>query len=164
MQQPYNIKTTADKNLNKNLKSTICTLYIWQTCSLEIKSRSSNLLEKNVHPKQGYHHAKLERSHFNSVWEKGNVKVFLKSEKMSFTSLEYFWRSKIVMYYWSTWCNQQLYKVSTLSSKNITFSAKTVWHCCDLEIQSKSLKVVWMDIAQFGTMAITIIQSLTLII
>ena len=32
---------------------------------------------------------------------------------------------------------------------NIKFSVETVWHCCDLEIQSRSLKVVWMGKAQW---------------
>ena len=50
---------------------------------------------------------------------------------------------------WSTWRNQQSYKVSTLSEKNTKFSVKTVWHCCDPEIQSRSLKVVKMGKAQW---------------
>ena len=40
------------------------------------------------------------------------------------------------------------YKVSTFLDKHIKFSIKTVWHCCGLEIQSKSLRVVWMGTAQ----------------
>ena len=28
------------------------------------------------------------------------------------------------------------------------FSVKSVWHCCDLQIQSMSMKVVWMGKAQ----------------
>ena len=53
-----------------------------------------------------------------------------------------------MVYSWSTWFSQQLYKVSTKSEKNIKFSVKTVWHCCDLEIPSRSLKVVWKGKAQ----------------
>ena len=34
---------TVDKNLDKNLESTFCSLYFWHTCDLETKSRSSNL-------------------------------------------------------------------------------------------------------------------------
>ena len=29
--------------------------------------------------------------------------------------------------------------------KNTEFSVKTVWHCCELEIWSKSLEVLWTD-------------------
>ena len=58
--------------------------------------------------------------------------------------LDHLKKSKIMKYSWSTWPNQQWYKVSIDYDKNIKCSVKTVWHCCDPEIQSRSLKVVWM--------------------
>ena len=42
-----------------------------------------------VDPKQGYNLAKFEKSRLNSVHEKVNVKVFVKSGNMSIVSLEY---------------------------------------------------------------------------
>ena len=36
---------------------------------------------ENVDPKQIYNHEKFERSCFNSVWEKGNVKVSFQKRK-----------------------------------------------------------------------------------
>ena len=36
-----------------------------------------------------------------------------------------------------------------LLDKTTNFSAETAWHCCDLEILSRSLKVVWTGKAQW---------------
>ena len=38
---------------------------------------------------KGYNHAKIERPSLNSVHQKANVKVFVKSENISIISLEY---------------------------------------------------------------------------
>ena len=54
---------------------------------------------------------------------------------MSVISLKYVWNSKVMVYSWSTWCSQQLYKVSTSLKKNIKFAVKTVWHCCDIKMK-----------------------------
>ena len=39
-------------------------------------------------------------------------------------------------------------KILTLSDENIDLYLKNVWHCCDLKIWSKSLKVAWRSKAQ----------------
>ena len=51
----------------------------------------------NVGSKQGYNHAKSERSCFNGVREKAN-NFFFKQESMSVISLENVRKSKIVVY------------------------------------------------------------------
>ena len=53
-----------------------------------------------VDPKQGYNllKAKFEKSHLNSVCQKANDKVFVKSGTMSIISPEYMWKSKLVVY------------------------------------------------------------------
>ena len=56
---------------------------------------------QKVDPSQGYNHAQIERSHFNSVREKGNVKFFFfffKQGNMSIISLEHVRKSKAVVY------------------------------------------------------------------
>ena len=40
------------------------------------QSQGHQLYNENVDPEQGYNHAKFEWSRYNSVREKGNVKVF----------------------------------------------------------------------------------------
>ena len=45
------------------------------------QSQSHQSYNEYVDPKEGYAHAKFERSHFNSVWEKGNVIIFFQPKK-----------------------------------------------------------------------------------
>ena len=78
--------------------------------------------------------------------KKGNLKVFFKWGNLSIISLQHVWKSKIVVYLWSMWGNQKAFKVK---NKNIKFSVETDCHCCDLEAQSRSLKVVWMGKPQW---------------
>ena len=54
-------------------------------------------------PEQGYNHAKFEQPPLNSVCQKANIKVFIKSENTSIISLGYVQRCKIVVYLLSTW-------------------------------------------------------------
>ena len=74
---------------------------------------------ENVDPKLGYKHAKSERSRYNGIQEKGNIKVVFKQENMSIISLEQVQQNKTKkekkeeVYSWSAGCNQQTYKVST---------------------------------------------------
>ena len=56
-------------------------------------------------------------------------------------SLEYVHKWEIVVCIYLTYLGT-LYR-------NTKFSAKTVWHCCDLEIWSTSLKMVWTGKAQW---------------
>ena len=49
----------------------------------------------------------------------------------------------------STWHNQQLYKVATHLDKNKILLVKTIWLCCDLAIQSRSMRVLRMGKAQW---------------
>ena len=121
--------------------------YISDTPVTLKQSKPHQTWNDNVDPTQGYNYAKFERSHNNGVREKANVKGFFKQWNISVISDE-MGRKKIVVRSWSTWRNQQSYKVSTWPGKNVEFSFETVWHCCDLEIQSWSLKVAWMGKAQ----------------
>ena len=58
------------------------------TCTLK-QSKDHPTYNKNVDPEQSYNHAKLERSRYNGVREKGNVKVyFFKRGNMSVIFLE----------------------------------------------------------------------------
>ena len=41
-----------------------------------------------------------------------------------------------------------IYQQISSTNKDIKVSVKTVWHCCDLEIWSRSMKVVWTSIVQ----------------
>ena len=50
-----------------------------------------------------YNHTKFERPPLNSVRQKANIEVFVKSEDMSIISLEYVQKWKIVVYSLSTW-------------------------------------------------------------
>ena len=72
--------TTVDKIL-----LTICSLWFWHTCDLEIRSRPSNWYDL-LEPEQCYNHANFERTPSNSVHQKFNIKVFIKPN-MSIVSL-----------------------------------------------------------------------------
>ena len=62
--------------------------YDFDTRDLETRSGSSKLYEL-VDSKQGYNNAKFEKPCLNSVHEKANNKVFVKSGNISIISLEY---------------------------------------------------------------------------
>ena len=51
-------------------------IYISVTPVTLKQSQGHQTYNENVDPEQGYNHAKFERSCFNSIPEKGNVKVF----------------------------------------------------------------------------------------
>ena len=72
--------------------------------------------------------------------KKQPLKILSSQKDVSF---EYVQKWKTVVYSWSTQVTSS-YKASTYLDKSTTFSVKTVQHCCDLEIKSRSLKVVWM--------------------
>ena len=57
--------------------------------SCEGESDGHQTYDDNVDPKQGYSHAKFERSCFIHVQEKANNKAFFKQENMSIISLEH---------------------------------------------------------------------------
>ena len=65
-----------------------------------------------VEPNQGYNNGKFEQPHLNSVCNKANNKVFVKSGNPSIISLEYVWKSNIVVYSRPAWCTYQSCKVS----------------------------------------------------
>ena len=69
-------------------KKIMCSFWFWCTSDLEIRSRSLTWYEL-PDPNQGYDHEKFERPPLNSVRQKADVKVFVKSENMSIISLEY---------------------------------------------------------------------------
>ena len=80
------------KNPRKIHFNTVCNLSFWHTCDLETRSRSSNLNDI-IDPKQGYKHGQFERSCFNCVQEKANIKVCIKISKY-IISLKYTWNKK----------------------------------------------------------------------
>ena len=51
-----------------------------------------------VDPRQGYNNAKFEKPSLNSVFEKANDTVFVKSGNMSIISLKYVRKKKLVQY------------------------------------------------------------------
>ena len=88
-------------------------------------------------PKQCYNHAKFEGPPINSVCPKANLKVFVKSENMSITSLEYAQKWKIVVYSNKVSSKSEKcimakvknsgihsYNISTWLDKNTKFSVK----------------------------------------
>ena len=62
------------------------------------QGQSHQTWHESVDSKQGYNQAKFEKPRINSVCEKGNDKVFVKSGNMSIISLEYVCQLKIVVY------------------------------------------------------------------
>ena len=76
-------QTAVDKNLK-----TIYSLWFWHTCDLEIRLRLSNLVWI-ARPRASFNCAKFERPPSNSVHQKDNNKVFVKSENTLIVSLEY---------------------------------------------------------------------------
>ena len=65
------------------------------------QSQAYQTYNDNVDPKQGYH-AQFERSWFNGIREKANIKVFFKRGIMSIISIEQAQKSRIVAYSRST--------------------------------------------------------------
>ena len=61
------------------------------------QSQDPQTYNENVDPMQGYNHAKFERSCFNAVQEKANVKVFFKQGNKSIISLKHVQKSNIVV-------------------------------------------------------------------
>ena len=73
MQQPYNIETTADKNLKTQF-----TVNVSDT-PVTLKQGQGHQTQNNkVDPQQDYNSAKFEKSHFKGVQEKAEMKVFFK--------------------------------------------------------------------------------------
>ena len=69
------------------------------------QGQSHHTYNDNLDPEQGHNHAKFERSRYNSVREKGNVKgifsfpflkIYISNEKMLIISLEHVRKSKII--------------------------------------------------------------------
>ena len=56
-------------------------VYISDTPVVLKHSQGNQTYNKNVDPEQGNNHAKIERSHFNSVCQKANIKSFLSNQK-----------------------------------------------------------------------------------
>ena len=67
-------------------------VYISDTPVTLKQSQGHQTYNDNVHPKQGYNHAKLEKSCFRGVWEKAHIKVCFKWWKIPNISLKYLWK------------------------------------------------------------------------
>ena len=67
---------------------------------------------KNMDPDQVIITQSLKVFAFNSVWEKGNVKVFSNDEICQLSPLIMHKKKKEVVYSCSTWCIEEPYKVS----------------------------------------------------
>ena len=129
-----------DKNIQKNKpkKTYNCSLWFWH-----IHGHQS--WYELLGPEQGYDHTKFERPPINSICQKANIKVFVKSGNMSIISLEYVqkWKKLWYSHYLLNLLNSST-KFELNLDKNTTFLVKTIQHCCDLEIWSRSLKVAWI--------------------
>ena len=117
------------------------------------------IYHENVNPKQGYTHAKFERSHSNSVIKKGNI-IFFSNEKICLSPFNTCEKTqtnppsdifKIYLMFdlLDVINNRTKFQLHWISTTDTKFSVKTIWHCCDIEILSRSLKVVWMNKAQY---------------
>ena len=56
-------------------------VYISDTPVTLTLSQGHHIYDENIDPMQGYNQAKFEKSHFNSVWEKGNINRFSHKRK-----------------------------------------------------------------------------------
>ena len=112
--------------MDKNLRSTVCSLYFWHTCDFGTKSRALNLLWKckllnKVIIMQNLKHRTLTESKKKVTYKR----FFCKQGNTSITSLEHGWKSKTVVY------NRKKFQPNWKSK--IKFSVKSVWHCRDLK-------------------------------
>ena len=62
-------------------------LYISDTPVTLKQSQDHQTYDENIHPEQGYNHAKFKRSRFNSVSKKDNGKYFSNEEVCQLSSL-----------------------------------------------------------------------------
>ena len=85
---------TTFKLQRTRIQNMLFELYISDIHVTLKQSQGHQSYNDNVDPKQGYHHAKFERSCFNGFCEKVNVKVFFK------------WGNKIVNYLPWTWAKK----------------------------------------------------------
>ena len=70
----HDLLSGQDLTVEKTLKTQF-TIYISDTPVTLRQSQVHKTYNENVNPKQGYNHAKFERSCFNSVQEKGNEEL-----------------------------------------------------------------------------------------
>ena len=73
-------------------------VYIFDTPVTLKQGQGHETYNDNVDPKQGYNHGKSERSFFNGIQEKANIKDFSKQGKMSIISLKQVRKSIIVVH------------------------------------------------------------------
>ena len=63
--------------LIRNIQNIQLAVYIFDTHVILKQGQGHQTVNDNLKPKQGYNHAKFERSCFSGVREKGNVKGLL---------------------------------------------------------------------------------------
>ena len=103
----------------------------------------------SLDPEQGNNnHAQFERPPLNIVRQKPTFK-FLSNKKTSQLSQvnmckrEKWW---CIYYLLDSLSNPTKFQLNWIRTK---CSVKTVWHCCDIEIWSRSLEVVWTGKSQW---------------
>ena len=62
------------------------------------QNEGHQICNENVDPEQGSNHAKFERSHYDSVQEKGNIQVFSKREIYQLSPLNMCENENMVVY------------------------------------------------------------------
>ena len=88
------------------------------------QSQGHQTHNKNVDPKQSYNHAKFERFFLMVFEEEPTLNIFQRRKYVNYLPWTYAKKkqkknsttkkqTEIVVYSWSTWHNQQLYKVWT---------------------------------------------------
>ena len=91
-------------------------------------------------PNQGPNYA---RPRLNSVEQKTNDNVLVRSDNTSNISIEYLRKWKTEVRSWPSWrCYQWHSEFEVHRIRTYNYSVKTVWRCRDLEIWSWSLKTV----------------------
>ena len=109
-----------------------CTVYISNTPVTLKQSQGHQTYTDNVGPKEGYNHARFERSGLNGIWETPtkeiivsylcpNVQVLSNEKTCQLSLLNIREKEKKVVYSWSPWRNQVSYKASIYSDKKIFF-------------------------------------------
>ena len=84
------------------MQNTQFAVYISDAAVTMKPSQGHQTYNGNADPKQGYNHAKLERSPFNHVWEKANIKGFFQTRKYANYLPWICAKTKIVINSWPT--------------------------------------------------------------
>ena len=74
----YNSQESKQESKKQNFQ------FIFLTLVTLKQSQGHQTCNVDADPKQGYNHEKIERSHFNRVWQKGTTKHFVQTGKYAY--------------------------------------------------------------------------------